>query len=244
MATTAFTTAPARSVQSETPVVRTTSVLLIAQFVLMLAAVVVLGGAINWPASLDEPAATMLPLLITQSGPVALGYTSYFISALLLAPIALLLYQIGRGERGRTTLLVATGFGIVASFAKLLGIIRWLVLMPALATAFVDQGATPATKEALTVIYGAFNNYAGGVGETLGVTLFSGLWTALVSLVALRGTRILPRWLGVFGLLAAALLLVGVAGVYGVNLGPILLIQGVVWQFWMLAVAIVLLRRR
>lgn len=244
MATTGISTAPVRSAQSTMSVYRMTGALLLAQFILMYVTVGILGSAINWPASLDEPASVMLPLIIEQSGAVALGYTSYFISSLLLGPIALLVYHIGRNEGGRAVLLVATGLGLLASFAKLLGIARWLVLMPALASTYVDPQASAASRDAIAVVYEAFNNYAGGVGETLGVALLSGLWTALVSLVALRGSTALPRWLGIFGLVSAALLVVSIAGVYGVDPGPILIIQGIVWQFWMLALAIVLLRVR
>lgn len=244
MTTTTRVMAPALGVQSEASIYRTAGMLLMAQFILMFAAVGILGNAINWPASLDEPAAVMLPLLIEQRSAVALGYTSYFVSALLLTPIALLLYQIGRNTGGRTMLLVAAGLGVLASFAKLLGIIRWLVLMPVLALSYVDPLASAATRDAITVVYGAFNNYAGGVGEIVGVTLLSGLWTGLVSAVALQRNTILPRWLGLFGLVAAALLLVGIAGVYGLDLGPILFVQGIVWQFWLLALAITLLRTK
>jgi Domain of unknown function (DUF4386) len=217
--------------------------MLIAQFVLQFAALFILGGAINWPASLDEPAAVNLPLIVEQASAVALGYSSYFLSALLLAPIALLVFFLGGEGRGRAALLVAAGFGVLASFAKLLGISRWLVMMPLLAQSYVDPGASEATRAAITVAYDAFNSYAGGVGELLGVALLSGLWTLLVSAVLLRGSSLAPRWMGAYGLLAAALLLAAVAAVYGVDLGPLLIIQGFAWQFWLLALGIFLLRR-
>jgi hypothetical protein len=222
---------------------RAAGLLLIAQFVLMFAAFFILGSAINWPASLDEPASVNLPLIVEQAGAVALGYTSYFVSALLLAPIALLLYSLLRDEHPRPTLLLAAGFGVIASFAKLLGIGRWLLMMPFLAQSYVDPAASPATRDAIVVTYDAFNNYAGGVGEVLGVALFSGLWTLLVSVSLLRGMRLAPRWMGYFGLVAAALLLVAVAGGYGLDLGPLLIVQGFAWQFWLLFLGIFLLRR-
>ncbi len=224
-------------------IARVTAVMLIVQFVLMFAALFILGGAINWPASLDEPAAVILPLIVEQSAAVALGYSSYFVSALLLAPIALLLAYLGREGEGRATLLVAAGLGVLASFAKLLGISRWLVMMPLLGQAYVDPGASEATRAAISVTYDAFNNYAGGVGELVGVALLSGLWTLLVSGVLLRGGSLAPRWMGWFGLAAGALLLVGVAGAFGVDLGPILIIQGLAWQLWLLILGIFLLRR-
>jgi hypothetical protein len=218
--------------------------LLIAQFILQFAALLILGGAINWPASLGEPAAVNLPLIVAQSGPVALGYSSYFLSALLLAPIALLIYLLGREGRGRAALLVGAGLGVLASFAKLLGISRWLLTMPLLAQAYVDPGASEATRATVGLLYDALNSYVGGVGELLGVALLSGLWTLLVSIVLLRGSSLAPRWMGVYGLVAAGLLLVAVSKVFGFDLGPLLIIQGFAWQFWLLALGIFLLRRK
>lgn len=228
------TTAPAISAR------RVTAALLIAQFVLMFATLGILTPAINWPASLDEPASVVLPLIVQQQTAVALGYTSYFVSALLLIPIALLVAHLLQPAT-TTWIRVATGFGVLAGFAKLIGIGRWLLLMPALASSYVDPAATSTTREALAVAFTAFNAFAGGVGEVLGVMLFSGLWTVLLAIGMLRSARF-PRWLGVFGLLAGALLLIGLVDVFGVALGPILIVQGVVWQFWMLAFAIVLIR--
>jgi hypothetical protein len=246
MALSARTSAPSTRpahVAPELGVHRIAAALLIAQFVLMFAALFILGGAINWPASLDEPASVNLPLILEQRVAVALGYSSYFISALLMAPIALLIYHLGRAERGSATLLVAAGFGVLASFAKLLGISRWLLMMPALAAAYVDPNADEATRAAITVSYDAFNNYAGGVGEVLGVAFLSGLWVLLLSVVQLRGSRLFPRWVGIFGLVTSALLLVAVIGAFGVELGPLLIIQGFAFQFWLLTLGIFLLRR-
>jgi hypothetical protein len=223
---------------------RLTAALLIAQFVLMFAALFVLGGAINWPASLDEPASVNLPLILEQRGAVALGYSSYFVSALLLAPIALLVFQLEGGNRASALLLVGAGFGVLASFAKLLGISRWLLMMPFLAQTYVDPQASEATRAAVTVAYDAFNTYAGGVGEVLGVALLTGLWTLLVSLVLLRPNSLAPRWMGAYGLIVTALLLVSVASAYGLDLGPILIVQGLALQFWMLFLGLFLLRRR
>lgn len=218
---------------------RAAGVLLIAQWVLMIATLAILTPAINWPASLDNPAGVMLPLLVEQRAAVAVGYTSYLLSALLLIPIALLLAHLLRST-DHQLVRVATGLGVLAGLAKLIGIGRWLFLMPALANAYSDPQTSAGTREALAVTFDAFNAYAGGIGEVFGVMLLAGLWTALISLALLRS----HRRLGIFGLLAAALLLLGLADVYGVELGPILIIQGVVWQFWMLALGIVLVRGR
>lgn len=217
--------------------------LLIMQWLLMFTALGILAPSINWPASLDQPASEMLPLIIEQRTAVALGYTSYFGSALLLIPIALLLAHVLRASES-ALVRVATGIGVLAGFAKLIGIGRWLYLMPSLAAAYVDPQTSAAARDAIAVNYVAFNAFGGGIGEVLGVTLLSGVWTALIAVHLLRRVNGTPfvRVLGGTGLLAAGLLLVGLAEVYGIGLGPILIVQGFAWQMWMLALGIFLLR--
>jgi hypothetical protein len=222
---------------------RATAALLALQFALMMVPVVVLGRAINWPASLSEPASVVLPMIVQQRGAVAMGYFSYFLSALLLLPIALLVRRVFAQQDG-ALLTVATWFGALAAVLKLFGISRWLLLMPALANTYVDPAATPATRDTIAVVFDAFNRYAGGIGENLGVMLFAGVWTVLIALVLLRTPR-LPRWLGWTGVAAGLVLLAGFVEVFGVDVGGVYLtVSGFGWQLWLLSLAAMLFRAR
>jgi Domain of unknown function (DUF4386) len=61
-----------------------------------------------------------------------------------------------------------------------------------LARATADPAASPATREAVDVVFQTLNRYLGvAVGEHLGY-LFTGLWTALAG-VALIQSDLLPR---------------------------------------------------
>ncbi|CAM5611461.1 hypothetical protein MAUB1S_10381 [Mycolicibacterium aubagnense] len=118
---------------------------------------------------------------------------------------------------GRALGNFAVALGILAGVAKAFGIVRWLFLMPGLAVAYVDPGASGATKAAIEVVYVSFNAFAGGVGELLGVGLFAGVWTILVSIALLRlggGARII----GCAGFIAAAGLLSTLPSVIGVEI--------------------------
>ena len=225
----------------ERPPTRLAALLLAAQFVAMWTAFGVLAPAIDWPASLDLPPATILPLILDQAGPVFAGYLSYLVHALLLIPIAVVL----RHSLRMPPVLggIAVALGVLAGFAKTLGIVRWTLLMPGLAAAWVDPAATEATRAAIAVTYAAFNAYAGGVGEVLGVGLFAGLWTILVSvaLVRLGGGA---RWLGLAGLAAAGLLLTTLLTVVGIENPILLTLSGILWQLWTFALAIWHLRAR
>jgi hypothetical protein len=217
---------------------RLAAILLTGQFIAMWAAFLILAPAINWPASLDEPPAVILPLILDQSGAVFFGYVSYLIHALLLIPAAAVLpAALGMGTiQGRSTLLL----GGLAGFAKALGIARWLFLMPGLAAAYTAADATHAMQAAIAVVYEALNAYAGGVGEILGVGLFAGVWTLVLSATLLNsGARIL----GLSGIAAAALLFSTLPSVVGIESPVLLTLSGIVWQFWTLALAIRLWRR-
>jgi hypothetical protein len=217
---------------------RRTAALLLLQFATMWGAFFILAPAINWPASLDEPPAIILPLILDQSGAVFAGYLSYLIHALALIPLAILLRDALRmdGAMGRAVVML----GVLAGFAKALGITRWLFLMPGLATAYTDPAATPATKDAIAVVYEAFNAYAGGLGELLGVGLFAGIWTIVISVAVLR-----QGWtvIGYSGLVAAVLLLSTLLSVVGIESPIMLTLSGILWQFWTLALAITIWRK-
>lgn len=73
---------------------RRDALLLLLQFAAMWGAFFVLASAINRPASLDEPASVMLPMILDQAGPVFAGNASYLLHALLLIPLAVILHAL------------------------------------------------------------------------------------------------------------------------------------------------------
>jgi Domain of unknown function (DUF4386) len=217
--------------------------LLIAESLLIFVPLSVLGSGINWPKSLSDPADKMLPLLVEHASAVRFGYLVYLIYSILFWAIASLTIRVlSNEETDSIWLRVANGFGIASTIARCLGIIRWLVAMPALATLYTDPTISTGTRESIAVVYRALNDYAGSVGEVLGVSLFAGLWLAIVSLRILQ-TRRLPRWLGFLGLISATLLGVQLARLFGVDLGAFISISVSVLQLWFLAMGIVLVTK-
>jgi hypothetical protein len=210
--------------------------LLIAESLLIFVPLTVLGSAINWPKSLSDPADKILPLLVENASAVRFGYLVYLVYSILFWAIASLTIRVlSNDELDSIWLRIANGFGIASAVARCLGIIRWLVAMPALATLYTDPTISTGTRESIAVVYRALNDYAGSIGEVLGVSLFAGLWLAIVSVRILQ-TRILPRWLGFLGLVSATLLGVQLARLFGVDLVSVL-------QLWFLAMGIVLVAK-
>lgn len=208
---------------------------LLAQFVFMWTAFFILMPAINWPASLGEPPSVILPLILEQAGPVFAGYTSYLLHALLLIPLAVTLRSTLKMSPIMGTMAVS--LGVLAGLAKALGITRWIFLMPGLAVAYTNPDASVATKDAIAVVYEAFNAYAGGLGELLGVGFFAGIWTVLLSVALMRlggGARII----GIAGLIAAAGLFSTLPSVVGIENPILLTLSGIIWQLWTAVLAV------
>lgn len=181
--------------------------LLVAQVVLFMIPLIVLGQAIGWPASLRLSAAEALPLIAQQSLAVQIGYWGYLATVVALVPLVMALRQLAHAH-GVQGLAVdtMTGFGLAAAVLKSLGIVRWLIAMPKLAV--MHSGADPALRASIEVGYELLNAYGGSIGELLGVQLFSGFWLISLGVVLGRIGLRLNGWAAIAigaGFAAAAL---------------------------------------
>ncbi len=225
------------------PLLKQAGVFLTVEFLLLFIPLIILGTSINWPASLDEPASVNLPLILENYGSMMTGYGIYLIYSLLFWPVAYLTGRVVVGNDLNNILFrIASGFAALSALARSLGIVRWLFTMPVLAQFYVAPEATAVTKENISMMYEMLNSYAGGVGELLGVSLFAVLWLALICILLISNTE-WPSWLGYFGFITSAFLLLNLLEVIGVELGPMITISVVLLHAWMLSTAIVFFRK-
>src|SRR4051794_11678433 len=166
-------------------------------------AATVLSSTFDWPDILREPAGVVLPAFV--AGGTGLVWT-WFVTAwtygLLLVPILLLPAVLGR--RADPVLRAATYVGATSVMLSLIGFLRWVFVVPSLADSYVSGDAT--TKTAVEAAWTAQHQFGGALlGEHLGQLLAIG-WSVTLSVIILR-TRVLPRWLGVAGLVVSALYL-------------------------------------
>jgi hypothetical protein len=182
---------------------RALAVLLIADALLSLAPVAILGAAIGWPASLDNPAAQQLAAIAARPDAVALGYGVYLLYSILVAPVMIGLSARVFGGLGHPLAATVAVFGALSALARCIGILRWLTVMPLLATAHAS--ADPALRQQLEWLFTGINEYGGGIGEVLGVSVFMAASVGTLAVGALQGGG-MPRWLAALGLVAAAML--------------------------------------
>jgi hypothetical protein len=205
-----------------------------------------LGRTFDYPGILRSPVGTILSRYQAGGLRLKLLWYGFMLTAVLLAPLAVLIGQV-LARDGLELVPVATTVGVLAAIVQFLGLSRWPFLVPALARAYEDRNASPATREATAVVFDSFHRYLGvAVGECLGY-LLTGAWTLLVAIAMLQSSSF-DDWLAWPGIAVGTLLVVGSLEFVGRSEehgwklpGTIVPIAYTAWSLWLLAAGIVLL---
>ena len=204
----------------------------------------VLGRRFDYPGILRRPTDEILERFQAGGPSLILSWWAFMLSVLLLIGAAVLLSQaLGFGG----VLPLATIMGVLAGLVQMLGLVRWVFLVPSLARAYGDPQTSPAQRETTVAIFRAFHQYLGvGVGEHLGY-LLTGIWSLLVGVGVIQGAE-LPAWLGWPGIVIGAGLALGSAEFLGANeergwtlAGAAIPVLFIAWSLWLLGLGIALI---
>ena len=213
-----------------------TAGLLIAAAVQTTTAFTALGTVFNYPDILKQPVEEVLAAFRASQTAVTGWFTLLAASAALFAPIA-----VGVGRLSASPpMRAAVPVGIAAAGVQVVGLLRWPLLVPRYAAdaASTDPTVAAAARHSFITAHEILGQL---VGETLGY-LLTAAWTLLV--LAALGRRIGGVWFLVVGSVSAVLILGGV-------LSPLQLpvidaanfVGYVIWSAWLVAFAVLLLRR-
>jgi Domain of unknown function (DUF4386) len=203
-----------------------------------------LGNRFDYPEILRRPASEILERFRAGGSSLIILWWVFMLSGLLLIAVAVLLGQVlGFGS----IVPVATTFGVLAGLVQMLGLLRWVYLVPALARAYAEPALNAEQREVQAVVFRALHQYLGvGVGEHLGY-LFTGIWSVLIGIGVIQTTA-LPTWLGWPGIVIGAGLAVGSAEFLGPNeeggwnlAGASIPVLYIAWSAWLLAMGIALI---
>jgi hypothetical protein len=198
----------------------------------------------DYPDILRRPTAEILERFRAGGSSLIVLWWTFTVSGLFLIAGAVLLGQV-LGFEGIVP--VATTIGVLAGLVQMLGLLRWVYLVPALARAHADPALEPAQREVHAAVFRAFHQYLGvGVGEHLGY-LFTGIWSLTIGIAIVQGTA-LPGWLGWAGVVIGVGLAIGSAEFLGPNeergwrlAGAAVPLLYVAWSLWLLAMGIALI---
>jgi hypothetical protein len=205
----------------------------------------ILSATFDWPDILRQPAEVVLPEF-AAGGPslVWTWFATAWTYAILTVPILLLPAALGR--RDDAALWVATFAGAISAVLALIGFLRWVFVVPPLARLYQEGDA--ANHTAVAAAWLAQHQYGGALlGEHLGQLLALG-WSITLSITVLR-SGVLPRWLGVFGLLVSVLYLANQGDILATALPgfPVFDLAGLIgssgWGLWVAALGVTLMLR-
>ena len=205
-----------------------------------------LARGFDYPDILRQPTGQVLERFSAGGSRLVLLWWGLAMNAVLLAP-AVVLVSATLADADPTVLALATALGLLAALVQILGLVRWPFAVPHLARLAADPATTPATREAIEVVFQSLNRYLGvAVGEQLGY-LFTGLWTALAG-VALIQSEVVHPLFGVVGLVLAPLFVLGSLEFVGPFepqgwklAGALVPVAYIGWSGWLLALGIGLL---
>ncbi|EOQ97688.1 PF14329 domain protein [Leptospira wolbachii serovar Codice str. CDC] len=191
----------------------------------------------QYPDILRKPAGEIL--LEFQKGGATLIWTWWFfgISGLPLLFSYLSLYQVTQAKSPLIS-LTATTLGIVALFFQLMGLLRWVFVIPVFSHLYTDPNTSSVMKEAILVNFQTIHHLFGVLlGEHLG-QLFTIFWMAIISFI-IRKDHIFPKWIAFFGFVSSFIYLLAQLELFAIVIPELSevplagLMGSLCWLVWM-----------
>lgn len=205
-----------------------------------------LARSFDYPDILRRPTDEVLTRFRAGGSALILQWWAFMLSGVVFLPVAVLLPSIvGSGLLAS----VAAAVGVLAAAVQIIGLLRWVYLVPYLARTHADAASSPSTRESVRVVFESFHRFLGvGVGEHLGYSL-TGVWTLLVGIGIILGPAF-AGWLGWVAIIIGTGLVVfsteflGPHEEWGWSLaGKAVPILYILWSLWLVVVGVMLLLR-
>jgi hypothetical protein len=199
-----------------------------------------LGRAFEYPNILRKPTDYILKRFAEGGSRLIALWYAFAVTALLAIPMALLFQLVFIDQQPQLAAISAI-VGVLSGLVQAMGLFRWTFLVPTLAKQYNAGTATPATRDAVAVVFHAFHQYVGvAIGEHLGY-LFTGAWTILISVMMFTSPIFSPL-LGIFGIISALGIMVGLFEPAGWKpAGAINAISYIVWSLWLVISGVILI---
>lgn len=200
----------------------------------------------DYPDILRLPAAEILTKF--QAGGSSLIYT-WLAFAWVGLPMLLGAIMLKRilADENAPFLETATTLGVIGFIVQVVGLLRWVFVVPVLARLFTDPTTDSVTKAALPLVFSAVHQYGGVIlGEHLGQFLII-IWMSIISGILYKSKRF-SKWVAYLGWIASAVYIlaqtellatvipsfpvIGWAGLYG----------SLLWLLWMIVVGVYLVK--
>ncbi|MDQ0194168.1 DUF4386 domain-containing protein [Paenibacillus wynnii] len=142
---------------------------------------------------------------------------------------------------------VATTFMIIGGITQIVGLLRWVFVVPVLSNYYAEHPDT--SQETVSILFQVVHQYGGVIlGEHLG-QLFSIIWTLIVCHHFLKSKTLNP-FIGWFGIISSLIYLLGQTELFATVIptfpviGWAAPIGSTLWLLWMIALGFTLIRKK
>jgi hypothetical protein len=200
----------------------------------------------DYPDILRQPTAEILTKF--QAGGDTLIYT-WFAFAWVGLPMlfgAIMLKQILTDEHA-PFLETATTLGVIGFIVQVVGLLRWVFVVPALARLYTDPAADSATQAAVAAVFTAVHQYGGVIlGEHMGQFLII-LWMSMISGIMYK-SKMFSKWIAVLGWVTSAIYTLAQTELLATAIPafPVIdwagLVGSLLWLVWMIVMGVYLVK--
>lgn len=142
---------------------------------------------------------------------------------------------------------VATTFMIIGGITQIVGLLRWVFVVPILSNNYANYPDT--SQETVSILFLVVHQYGGVIlGEHLG-QLFSIIWTLIVCRHFIKSKTLHP-FMGWFGIISSFIYLLGQTELFATVIPSFPVIRwaapigSTLWLLWMIALGVLLIRKK
>lgn len=200
----------------------------------------------DYPDILRQPTEEILTRF--QAGGTSLIYTWLAFAWVGLPMLfgALLLKRVLEKENA-PFLETATTIGVIGFIVQVVGLLRWVFVIPVLARLFTDPGTDSVTKAAIPAVFIAVHQYGGVIlGEHLGQFLII-IWMSIISGI-IYNSKIFSKWVAWLGWFASAVYILAQTELFATAIPnfPVIdwagLYGSLLWLVWMIVLGVYLVK--
>jgi len=202
----------------------------------------------DYPDILRQPTTEILTRFYAGGASLVYTWLAFSWVGLPLLLGAIMLKRILENENS-PFLETATTIGVIGFVVQVIGLLRWVFVIPLLARLFTDPGTCPATQASISAVFIAVHQYGGVVlGEHIG-QFFTILWTSLISGIIYR-SKMFSKWVAWFGWFASAVYILAQTELLATAIPdfPVIdwagLYGSLLWLMWMFVLGIYLVKNK
>lgn len=140
-----------------------------------------------------------------------------------------------------------TTIGVIGFIVQVIGLLRWVFVIPVLARLFTDSGTDSVTKAAIPAVFIAVHQYGGVIlGEHLGQFLII-IWMSIISSIIYK-SKMFSKWVAWLGWFASAIYLLAQTELFATAIPnfPVIdwagLYGSLLWILWMIVLGVYLVK--